>query len=353
MNSWTSFDRYESRKSPYYVKAQLIHCAGYALIALTILALPRANLLLPVFFVLFTASYLAHGASSVPNFDVIGKAIPARQWGRFFAQRNLWAGVVGFGAGLVVHQMLNAGPEPPPLNRYAWLILLSAVFFALAVAAFWAIVEPVAPTDRPQASWWRHLRRAPGLLSHNLAYRQLAGTLVLMTLGQRLADSFYIVYATEVLGVPMAMAGVYLSALVFAKIFSNLFWDRLSRRWESRITLQLSAAAALAVPVTALLIGLLPVGTLPGYAFLLVFLLMGVRDSGKHIGKRSVLLDIVPVAERPTYWGLLNTVLGIVSLLPVLAGQMIDWLGFQPLFGLVGGLALVGWLSSQRLGGNA
>lgn len=353
MNSWTSFDRYESRNSPYYVKAQLIRCAGYALIALTILALPRANLLLPVFFVLFTASYLAHGASSVPNFDVIGKAIPARQWGRFFAQRNLWAGVVGFGAGLVVHQMLNAGPEPPPLNRYAWLILLSAVFFALAVAAFWAIVEPVAPTDRPQVSWWRHLRRAPGLLSHNLAYRQLAGTLVLMTLGQRLADSFYIVYATEVLGVPMAMAGVYLSALVFAKIFSNLFWDRLSRRWESRITLQLSAAAALAVPVTALLIGLLPVGTLPGYAFLLVFLLMGVRDSGKHIGKRSVLLDIVPVAERPTYWGLLNTVLGIVSLLPVLAGQMIDWLGFQPLFGLVGGLALVGWLSSQRLGSNA
>lgn len=40
----------------------------------------------------------------------------------------------------------------------------------------------------------------------------------------------------------------------------------------------------------------------------------------------------------------------IVSLLPVLAGKTIDWLGFQPLFGLVAGLALVGWLSSQRLG---
>ena len=28
---------------------------------------------------------------------------------------------------------------------------------------------------------------------------------------------------------------------------------------------------------------------------------------------------------------------------------MIDWVGFQPLFGLVAGLALVGWVSSQRL----
>lgn len=92
---------------------------------------------------------------------------------------------------------------------------------------------------------------------------------------------------------------------------------------------------------------------MPGYAFMLVFLLMGVRDSGKHIGKRSVLLDIVPVAERPTYWGLLNTILGIVSLLPVLAGKMIDWLGFQPLFGPVAGLTLVAWLSSRRLGGTA
>ena len=56
-----------------------------------------------------------------------------------------------------------------------------------------------------------------------------------------------------------------------------------------------------------------PVSTLPGHAFMLVFLLMGVRDSGKHIGKRSVLLDVVPAAERPTYWGLLNTDLGIAA----------------------------------------
>jgi len=352
----------EPHKSPYYVKAELTRCAGYALIALAILVMPRADLLLLVFFVLFTVSYLAHGAGSVPRFDVIGKAIPPSRRGAFFARRNFWAGVVGFGAGLVVRHVLNEGPGLPPVDRYAWLILLAAVFFALAVVAFWTIVEPVVQTDRGQISWTRQLRHAPALLGRNAGYRRLVGMLVLMTVGQRLADSFYIVYATEVLGVPVAMAGIYLSSLVFSEILSNLFWDRLSRRRESRVTLQLSAAAALAVPGAALLIGALaapaasvlpPGSALPGYVFVLVFLLMGVRDSGKYIGKRSVLLDIVPVAERPTYWGLLNTVLGIVSLLPVLAGKMIDWLGFQPLFGLVAGLALVGWLSSQRLGGTA
>ena len=339
----------EPRKSPYYVKAELTRCAGYGVIALAILALPQARLLLPIFFVLFAVSYLAHGAGSVPNFDVIAKAIPPSRRGPFFAQRNLWAGVVGFGAGLMVRQMLNAGPASPPLERYAWLILLAAIFLALAALVFWAIVEPIAATDPRRVSWWRQVGYAPGLLGRNGDYRRLVGALVLTTLGERLADSFYIIYATEVLHVPVAMAGVYLSALVFSEILSNLFWDHLSRRRESQVTIQLSAAAALAVPVIALLVGLLPVSTLSGYTFMLVFVMMGVRDSGKHIGKRSVLLDIVPVAELPTYWGLLNTVLGIVSLLPVLAGQMIDWLGFQPVFGLVAGLTLVGWLSSLRL----
>ncbi len=351
----------EPHKAPYYVKAELTRSVGYAVIALAILATSRAGLL-PFFFVLFAVSYLAHGAGSVPKFDVISKAISASRRGSFFARSNLWAGVVSLGAGLVVRSILNEGPSPPPVERYAWLILLAAVFFALAVIAFWAIAEPVIQSDRGQISWARQLRHVPVLLSHNAGYRRLVGTLVLMTVGQRLADSFYIVYATEVLGVPVAMAGIYLSTLVFSEIFSNLLWDRLSCRRESRVTIQLSAAAALAAPGAALLIGalaapaasVLPSGsTLPGYAFMLVFLLMGVRDSGKHIGKRSVLLDIVPVAERPIYWGLLNTILGIVSLLPMLAGTMIDWLGFQPLFGLVAGLTLMGWLSSQRLGGTA
>lgn len=138
----------EPRKSPSYVKAELTRCVGYALIALTILAMPRADLLLPLFFVLFAVSYLAHGAGSVPNFDVIGKAIPASQRGRFFARRNLWAGVVGFGAGLVVRRMLNEEPGAPPLARYAWLILLAALWLTLAVVAFWAIAEPIVKTER-------------------------------------------------------------------------------------------------------------------------------------------------------------------------------------------------------------
>lgn len=175
-----------------------------------------------------------------------------------------------------------------------------------------------------------------------------------MNVGQRLADPFYIVYATEVLGVPVAMAAIYLSSLVFSEIVSNLFWDHLSQRRGNKVTLQFSAAAALAVPGAALLIGapaapaasvLPPASTLPGYAFTLVFLLMGVRNSGK----RSVLLDIVPVAERPTYWGLLNTLLGLVSFLPVFTGQVADWWGFRPVFWLVAGSALLGLFLSAHL----
>lgn len=352
--------QHRPRKGPTYVKAELARCAGYGIIAVVILIMPHSNLLLPVFFGLFALSYLAHGVGSVPNFDVIGKAIPVTKRGPFFARANLWGGIMAFGAGFLVRTMLSEGEGiSPPIERYALLILLSAAFLALAALVFRGIREPILEAGSKPVTWMRHLRQAPALLARRGDYRRLVGTLVFMTVAQRLADPFYIIYATEVLHVPVSMAGLYLSALVFSKILSNLLWDYLSRRRESPVTLQLSAAASLAVPVVAVLIGALMVatrssslsqGTLPGYAFVLVFLLMGVRDSGKHIGKRSVLLDVVPAEERPTYWGLLNTMLGIVSLLPVLAGKLIDWAGFQSLFGLVAALALMGWWISHRLG---
>ena len=76
---------------------------------------------------------------------------------------------------------------------------------------------------------------------------------------------------------------------------------------------------------------------------------MGIRDSGKYIGKRSVFLDLVPEEARPLHWGTLNSLLGLISFLPVLAGTMIDGLGFAITFGLVSGVALLGVWSSLRI----
>lgn len=348
------------KKGPYYVGAELIRSAGYLFIALAIVCLSKPSLVLPVFLVAFLVSHLAHGVGSVPNFDVIGRVVPADQRGSFFARRKLSAGLCGLMAGLAVRQILSAGGTgAPPMSRYAWLIALAALFFALTAATFSRIVEPISTVNRKESvSWSTQLRRAPGLLTANRPFRTLTVTLLLMDVARRLADPFFMIFATEVLHIPVAVAGFYLSALVCSNIASNLFWERLSRYRPNRITLQFSAAAAAVAPAFALAVGFAADSatfafpewnTVIAAAFGLVYLVLGFRDSGKFIGKRGVLLDVAPIERLPTYWGLLNTLLGLMGILPLLAGKVVDLVGFQPVFGMAVAAASVSWWFSRRL----
>jgi len=340
--------QHRTRRGGVYVVAELSRCVGYAVIAILILTMPTSRYLLPAFLVLFGLSYLGHGVGSVPRFDVIGRAVPAAARSSYFARANLLAGIFGFGAGFLVQALLRSGTGAPPVQRFAWLILLSILFYTLAVAAFSRIHERDSQISAKTASIRQSLRGIPELFRGNRAYRRLSSTLVLLDMARRITDPFYIVFATEVLGAPVYLAGVYVSTLVFAKIVANVFWEALGKRFGNRLVLQLSAAASLAVPGVTLLFALARPsgGPLAGYAFASVFVLMGIRDSGKYIGKRTVFLDLIPEEERPIHWGALNTLLGFVSFLPVLAGTMIDGLGFTITFGIVTVMSLAGLWSS-------
>jgi MFS family permease len=90
-------------------------------------------------------------------------------------------------------------------------------------------------------------------------------------------------------------------------------------------------------------------GPLPAYVFTGVFVLVGSSNSGRMIGLMTLLLDIAPEEERASYVGLVNTVLGVVSLLPILSGALIDRIGFEPTFAVAAGLLLLGYLITLRV----
>ena len=342
--------QHQVRRGRLYLLGEGARCFGYLLLGLMILTVSDARILLPGFYVVFALAYLGHGTGAVPRFDVIGRALPVHQRSSFFARANLVAGILGFGAGFIVQAMLRsgAGTSGVPVQRYAWLILLSVGFYGLAIASFRRIQEHESSRKEGRPSILKTLRTIPSVLASDGNYRQLVSALVLTDAARRIADPFYILFATEVLGVPIYFAGIYLSVTVLAKILSNLLWDLLSRTLGNRRILQLSSAASLAVPVATFLFAVFAMPGAPrnGPAFALVFALMGVRDSGKHIGKRSVFLDIVSEEDRPLHWGTLNSVLGIVSLLPLLAGTLIDRVGYAVTFALVSLVAACGlWIS--------
>jgi MFS family permease len=197
------------------------------------------------------------------------------------------------------------------------------------------------------------LRRAPAIMRANANYRWFIISRMLTRVGQ-IAEPFYIIYAIEELGLPPDVAGVYLALRAVSGALSNLIWSRVSERQGTRrlilltgVLIVLSPALALAGPALSRALGLGGSGLL--LAMGLVFLVAGVAADGAGISGNTYLLEIVPEAERPTYIGLANTTLGVVTFLPVLGGWLVANVGYGGAFGIGVTFALLGLVASYQL----
>jgi MFS family permease len=161
---------------------------------------------------------------------------------------------------------------------------------------------------------------------------------------------FYTVYAKRVLEVPEDTVGTYLIAFAGASTISNLVAGQLADRHGNRLLMRLAAATSAALPLFALLVAALARNGLNGtLAYATVFIMVGTHRATIVIGGSNYTLDIAPAALRPTYVGLSYGVTGLALFLSPLAGVLVDWLGFDVLFGLAAACGVVATALSLRL----
>jgi Na+/melibiose symporter-like transporter len=325
--------------------------AIYGLLAVLTIGVGTSHpqLLLVLFFVVFTLSRVTAGACGLARMDVIGQVVPSQRRARFFAMRNFWGGVLVFGAGMLVRHMLNPARDESLMSSFALLFGLSAVAFLVGVLSFRGIGERPSPISAAQQSLRAQLVGTPELIRRNPVFRHYLLMRILLTM-TRLAEPFYPILALDVLGAPASMVGFYLSAMTLAGVVSNLVWQRVDRARGPCFMIQLSSFLTVLTPLlaTALPWGMRLLGftvashgLLPAYLFTAVFVLAGLSASGRVIGLSALMLDIVPSAERPRYIGLVNTAVGVVSFVPLLSGLIIDRFGFEPVL-LAATLLLLG-----------
>jgi len=351
------------RKAPVVVVMESARILIYAALAVLTysLGLSRPGLLLVLFFVLFTPSRLTAGSGALARLDAIGKVVRPSRRASFFADRNFWGGAIVFGLGFLVRFMLDPDRGLPFPSNFALLFGLSSLSFVVAALSFSQIRETQDLYHQSRHSLLAQLARAPGLVRQDPDLRRYLLVRILLNM-VRIADPFYAVFALDMLGAPPSMVGFYLSAMTLADILSNLVWQRAERTHGTYAIVQ---ASSLLTAVAPLLAAALPWlmhlfgftveqhGLLPAYLFTSVFLLAGSSNSGRTIGLMALLLDIAPDQERASYVGLVNTVLGFVSFLPIAAGVIIDRAGFEPIFFtttlllLLGYLVTLGWKSRQ------
>jgi MFS family permease len=318
------------------------------------LAPTHPELLLSILIILFVVTRMAAGSSAVARAELVARIVPQSERATLVSLRSLTGDIGGVLAGLGVSYLLAPGRAPFPSN-YAWLMGISGVAFFCAVCAISLVIEPGGVARGRAVNLKQQIRRTPSLLRNDRRFALYVSARAAAT-GLNIAEPFYILFAVEILGAPPSMAGLYLSARMLMRTVSNLIWARTCKRqgnlWTFRLARILGLLAPLAVLGFSLAHGLWWRGAPPayaGYLFALVFAVQGLGVSCDGISRMAYLYDIAPEADRPSYFGLSNTVLGPLYFLPTLGGILVSVAGYAPVFALAALFSLAGYLLSLRM----
>ncbi len=333
------------RKMPAYRLLAVMRAVCWLLLVGSVLLIGNGSpsLLLAVFTLGYVLFSMLRGASALTFMDIVGKAIPSARRGTFFGWRQFGGAVLALaGTGLVGYVLDERRGLGFPLN-FACLFAVAGLVGMVGWVCFALVIEPadaVRSGDPPPGG---HVQRIGRILrqDHNFARFMLSMMALLIS---TVAMPFYTVFAKDQLGAPARMAGVYLAVFTAGSVGSTLLWGRLSDRRGSRTVLRLVGLLSVPVPVLSLLLG----PRMSYLTFAPVFLLLGGSRSGFDIGYMGFVLDIAPAAETVTYYAVANTLLGMVQLLMMASGIVVQRWGLASAFVLSGLCAL---LSISLLGG--
>ncbi|MDP2873524.1 MAG: MFS transporter [Bacillota bacterium] len=333
-----------SRKKPIVILASVI--GRIAFLGLPLLALapgvPDYTRAL-AFLGLYGIFCFAEGITAVPWTEMLGRAVPARLRGRLLGNMQSLAGVAALLAGLLVRLVLTHPGLRYPVN-YALLFSLAAVLLFGSGFSMYMVREPAGTDPRARRPLREHLRGIPGRLRANPAFRRLLFSRLLAG-SANLALPFYILYGRQVLGLPAAYVGNSVAAQMLGSVAGGLLWARVSYRWGYRPLILASCLTGALIPAWTLLAGAASawpiLAWLAPYLFLMTYVTIGLYFTSVWVGFTNYLLEIVAVDERPTYIGILSTLVGPTAFLAAPGGVLVGALGYTPVFvlAMVGSLA--------------
>lgn len=300
---------------------------------------------LALFFICLALFALTDGLASVAWFDILARVIPVKRRGRLMGTAQIVSGVGGLGVGWVIGRILASGHLVFPRN-YALILTLAGVAFIPSVLGLSLLRE--APRDLPKER--TGALRPNGWLTpllEDASFRRLMVCRVLVGMIS-LVTPFYVLHATDVLGLSPAIVGSFVAAQQVAGVASGALLGLVSDRWGPCHTIRIGTAFSVMGPLFALLAHTADGGLLVG-AYPLVYVALGVFQSSTMLGFYNYLLEIAPDDVRPSYIGLGNTVMGVLTLAPTVGGWLLEVTSFPVLFAVAASLSTLGFVFALRL----
>lgn len=333
-------------KLPLYRGAAVIRMLGLLMaIGAALLAASDSFLALLLFVFGYGLFSIAGGFAGLVFTEVLAKTCPKEKRGSYFGWRAIISGIVGLYLGVNLIRPIFTGFAFP----YTFLIVFSIGAFLIAISFYlFSLQKEPVQTDLPaKRTLKRQLSAAAGILSQNPAFRRFVAFRALMMLWFA-GVPFYMLFAKDHLGASEGEIGTFISWEFAGLIVANLLWSYLSNRVGNKILLIIACSLGLVVSLGAVLYASELVA-LPAWSFGAVFFLSAAVDSGVGNGGLNYALEIVPEGERPTYVGLMNSILAGSLIVAAIAGSLRDFIGYTGLYLVTAGVALASLVMILRL----
>ena len=338
------------RKMPFYAFGMSLRLLAWIAMVLCTLMVGSGNngLLAACFLCCYFIRSSAMGVSTLPYMDIISKSIEPQRRSRYFSFRQLSGGFFGTFIGFFfIRYVLNPQSGLVFPTNYALLFGCAGGAIGLSLTAFLQIREPIRPVQSARQPFGQHLKQGPHFFRTDRNYRWFFYYRICTTVAG-MCTPFYVPYALVRLEVPDATIGTFLAVVSISGVISNVLWGYLGEKYGVRYILSCTSALACTAPLAAILVQYLsPAWQVPCY--FLVFVFNGASMSGSSIGFMAYLLNIAPSLNRPSYVGFLNTILFPFSFMPMLAGQLIGFVGYAGMFAISIGMGLLGFVTTTQL----
>lgn len=338
-------------KLQIYRGTTALRMATWAVIILMTVFIPDRSTLLWAFLAGMSCISLASGIAGLPWTLATAKIIPGEKRGVLFAKRQFLGSVLGVAGGAAIALILSGQLGLDfPLN-YALIFALSALFMLGGYALFGMVIEPPDPPVKTATSLRALLDRGRTIVAGDARYRAFLLLRSLLFLGNA-SVPFVTVFARRALGAGDAYLGIIAVITLVVGLLSNLLWGRLSARHGNRFVFGVVAVCGAVTCLGLIALSLSDIPAQAGQIILIApFILSTMATTGIGVVGSPMLMDVAPANDRVHYFGLTNTVLGVVMLATSGVGAIADAAGFVGLFAVCG-VSFLGALACVRLLGR-
>jgi MFS family permease len=293
--------------------------------------IPRsASLALVLFLAFYAWQQLGGGIIATAWQDMIARCFPVDRRGRFWGITTFVGTATGiFGAALTT-RILSALPFPV---NFAYVFAAAA----LSITASWFFIsltrEPVPPMTAPRRTNRQFWAGVSDILRHDHNFRRFLVARLTLAMGN-MGWGFVTVAAVQRWRVADSSVGVYTAALLLGQTLGNVVFGFLADRFGHKLSLEFSGLTACLAFAMAWLA--------PGPAwYYAVFVLLGITLGAVIVSGILVSMEFCESQQRPTYAGIVNTSVGLISVLAPLLGVWLAGIGYDLLFTLSAAVNLV------------